>query len=148
MANLSVAELQSISSLVFPPLVQELALRVERAGSDEVAVRMPASPYVARPDGVISGQAICALADTVMVLAIASQVGEFRPVATVDYHVSFLGAIRDTDAIAVAKVERVGASLAFVSLTVFPANNSATVAARVSATFAMPRESKSKEKVV
>ena len=146
MANLSCAELQSIATQVFPPLVQALGLRVENTDEKSIAVRMPSSGHVARPDGVISGQAICSMADTVMVLAIASQLGEFQPVATVDFHVSFLGAIRDSDAIATTKVERIGASLAFVSVVVSSAKDSGKIAAMASATFAMPRESKSKER--
>ncbi|MGF6917053.1 PaaI family thioesterase [Paraburkholderia sp. 40] len=145
MANLSCTDLQSISDQVFPPMVQALGLRVERAKGDEVVVRMPVSRHAARPDGVISGQAICTLADTAMVLAIASQLGEFRPVSTVDLHVSFLGAIRGADAIAMAKVERIGSSLAFVSMVVTSVNDSRKLAAKASATFAMPRESSGQE---
>ncbi|WP_172159611.1 PaaI family thioesterase [Paraburkholderia elongata] len=146
MAKLSCDELQSIATQVFPPLVQALGLRVEKADGGGIAVRMPVSGHVARPDGVISGQAICSLADTVMVLAIASQLGEFQPIATVDFHISFLGAIRDADAIATTKVERIGSSLAFVSTVVSSAKDSGKIAAKASATFAMPRESKGKER--
>lgn len=146
MAKLSSAELQSIADRVFPPLVQSLKLRVETVDEDSIVVRMPVSAHVARPDGVISGQAICALVDTVMVLAIASHLGEFCPVATVDFHVSFLGAIRDDDAIATVKIDRIGASLAFVSVMVSSVNNSGKIAAKASATFAMPRERQGKER--
>jgi uncharacterized protein (TIGR00369 family) len=148
MANLSCAELQSIATQVFPPLVQALGLRVEKADGQGIAVRMPVSEHVARPDGVISGQAMCALADTVMVLAIANQLGGFQPVATVDFHVSFLGAIRDADAIVTTRVERIGSSLAFVSAVVSSAQDSGKIAAKASATFAMPRESTGKERAV
>jgi uncharacterized protein (TIGR00369 family) len=147
MANLSCAELQSIATQVSPPLVQALGLRIENTDEVSIAVRMPISGHVARPDGVISGQAICSLADTVMVLAIASQLGEFQPVATVDFHVSFLGAIRDSDAIATTKIARIGSSLAFVSVVVSSAKDSGKIAAKASATFAMPRASNGKEKV-
>lgn len=148
MANLTCAELQSIAGQVFPPLVQALGLRVETADGDGVVVRMPISQHVARPDGVISGQAICSLADTVMVLAIASQLGEFCPVATVDFHVSFLGAIRDVDAIAMARVERIGSSLAFVAIAISSAKDAGKIAAKASATFAMPRKANGKGKTV
>jgi uncharacterized protein (TIGR00369 family) len=145
MAKLSCAELQSIAQRVFPPLVQALGLRVEKADEEGIAVRMPISEHVARPDGVISGQAMCSLADTAMVLAVANQLGTFSPVATVDFHVSFLGAIRDADAIATTRVERVGSSLAFASIVVSSATDSGKIAAKATATFAMPRESKGKE---
>lgn len=146
MASLSCADLQTISDRFFPPLVQALGLLVERADEHEVAVRLPISGHVSRPDGVISGQAICALVDTVMVLAVAQHLGEFRPVATVDLHVSFLGSIRDVDAIATTRVERIGSTLAFVAVSVAPRNNSGKIAAKASATFAMPREKNVKEK--
>ncbi|QOT81939.1 PaaI family thioesterase [Cupriavidus basilensis] len=144
MFELSCADLQAICRQVFPPLVQSLELEVTSANGGVVEVRMPITKYTARPDGVMSGQALCSLADTAMVLALTSAIGEFRPIATVDLRVTFMGAVRDTDAIATATVERVGASLAFVSMVV--TSQEGRVAVRASATFAMPRESGAKEK--
>jgi len=120
-------------------------LQVESVESGQVVVRMPNSAQTARPDGVISGQALCSLADSAMVLAIANEIGEFCPVSTVDLHLTFLGAIRDADAIATAKVDRIGSSLAFASMVVTSATDKARIAATARATFAMPRTSKSKE---
>ncbi|WP_167760346.1 PaaI family thioesterase [Paraburkholderia pallida] len=148
MAKLSSTELQSIAERVFPPLVQSLKLRVEAVDNDAIVVRMPVSAHVARPDGVISGQAICAFADTVMVLGIASHLGGFCPVATVDFHVNFLGAIRDDDAIATMKIDRIGTSLAFASVEVSSGKSNGRIAAKASATFAMPRERQDKERAV
>ena len=145
MSDLSKEDAQRIAQQVFPPLVRALELEVEQVGAGEVVVRMPISAHVARPDKVVSGQAICALADTAMVLATASAFGEFRPVATVDMHVSFQGALRDADAIAVARVEKIGSSLAFASVTISSAQERNKIAARASATFAVPRNGASKE---
>ena len=62
---------------------------------------------------IIAGQALMALADTAMVMALWSASGAFRPVATVDMTTTFMGPATQTAIIAEATVLRLGRTLGF-----------------------------------
>jgi uncharacterized protein (TIGR00369 family) len=147
MNELSVQEVQRIADTVLPPFVIQLGLHVDEVSRGQVVIRMPGAAGASRADGIVSGQAMSALADSAMVLALASSFGEFRPVATVDLHVSFLGGLRDTDVLAFAKVDRVGSSIAFASVLIRSPVDEEKVAARATATFALPRERDQKKEL-
>jgi uncharacterized protein (TIGR00369 family) len=51
---------------------------------------MPITDDLARLGGIISGQALAALADTAMVFACFGQMGAFKPVATTNLDTQFL----------------------------------------------------------
>jgi acyl-coenzyme A thioesterase PaaI-like protein len=63
--------------------------------------------------GVLCGQAIMSAADTAMLLAMIAQLGEFRPMTTVQLQTSFLRPVpKDLDVVTVsAKVLRHGKNL-------------------------------------
>lgn len=97
----------------FAPWVLDLGLRVESVSKDRAVLRMPASARIARVGGTVCGQALMSAADTAMVIALSSAMGEFRPMTTVSQNVSFMRPISGQDVLIEARVIRLGRTLAF-----------------------------------
>lgn len=87
---LTVEAAQALLGDVFAPWVQALALRVLAVQPGAVELALPVAPAMVHAGGVLCGQTLMAAADTAMVLAVASQLGGFRPMTTVQLHTSFL----------------------------------------------------------
>ncbi|MEH2488429.1 PaaI family thioesterase [Bradyrhizobium sp. AZCC 2230] len=135
--GLTKADLSAILADAFAPWVQDLNLSVDDIGSDGITMRLPADARLSRIGGIVSGQAMTAMADTTMVLALATHFGGFRPVATVDIAMSFMRAIKSSDVLCQARVRRAGRSLAFVHAELRGAEDT-QVAAVANGTFAIP----------
>jgi uncharacterized protein (TIGR00369 family) len=97
----------------FGPWIWDLGLRVEHVAADELRVRLPFDERIARPGGVVIGQAMMAMADTMMVLAICEKLGRFATLATISATTNFLRAAVRQDVIGVARAVKVGRSTAF-----------------------------------
>ena len=82
----SVESLQGLLSTWFAPWVQALGLEVESFADGEVTLRLPQSDQLSRVGGMLCGQAMMSAADTAMVLAIVTQLGDQRPMTTVQQH--------------------------------------------------------------
>jgi uncharacterized protein (TIGR00369 family) len=98
---------------VFAGWVQDLGLGIERIGADEAVLRLPFSPRLCRDNGAVCGQALMSLADTAMVFAVSAAAGAYRPMTTVDQTVHFLRPVAKADALAHARVLRLGRTMAF-----------------------------------
>ena len=103
---------------MFAAWVQALDLSVEEIGADGAILRMRFSERLCRDNGGVCGQAIASLADTAMVFAVSAASGGYRPMTTVDQTVHFLRPIANADALAVARVLRLGRSMAFGQVTI------------------------------
>lgn len=103
---------QSLDTL-FAPWVQALKLQVEHIGEGSVTLRLPFSDQITHVAGVICGQVYMAAADTAMVLAVSSSLGEFRPMTTVSLNTSFVRPVSQGDVRVRAQVLKRGKSLAF-----------------------------------
>ena len=114
------ATLQATFDAVAADYVKRLALRVIAVRPGEVDVAMAVAPGLVHGGGVLCGQAIMAAADTAMVLAMTADLGEFRPMTTVQLQTSFLRPVpRETAEVAItARVLRRGKSLAFGEISV------------------------------
>lgn len=97
----------------FGPWIWELKLKAERVSADEVRIRLPYSDHIARPGGVMVGQAMMALADTIMVLAICEKLQRFATLATISLTTNFIRAAVQQDVVGVARAVRVGRTTAF-----------------------------------
>ncbi len=97
----------------FADWVQALDLTVIEFEPSHVLIRMPLSSHLARVGGIVSGQALAALADTTMVFAAIAHSGEFKPFATTDLHTQFLRPGVGTAILCHAKVIRAGRALVF-----------------------------------
>ena len=131
---------------VFAPWVQDLALSLERFDCDPsetpvdwqpgAILRMPFSERLCRHGGVICGQALMALADTSMVLAIQAACRGYRPMTTVDQTTHFMRPAASSDVLADARVVRLGRTMSFGRVTLSSASDGKPVA-MVSSAFAM-----------
>ena len=110
--------LQDSLSRVFAPWIRDMELSVREASAGRVSLTLPIRPAYIHVGGVMCGQAAMAAADTAMVLAMISQLGEFRPMTTVQLQTSFLRPITGSEATVRATVLRSGKSLAFGSIDI------------------------------
>ena len=140
------AEARRILGEVFAPWVQDLDLSVERIEHEAPAdapdwqpgalLRMPFSERLCRHGGVVCGQALMALADTAMVIAILAAHRGYRPMTTVDQTTHFMRAVSSSDVLADARVMRLGRTMSFGRVTLLGAPDRKPVA-MVSSAFAM-----------
>lgn len=98
---------------LFAPWVQALNLKPLKVAGGEAELLLPFDPALCRVGGTVCGQALMAAADTAMVFAIASQLGEFRPMTTVGQNISFMRPVAAGDVRVVARVMKPGRSLFF-----------------------------------
>ncbi len=124
----SVESLQGLLAAWFAPWVQALGLQVE-SFADE-------SDQLSRVGGMLCGQAMMSAADTAMVLAIVTQLGDQRPMTTVQLSTSFLKPLSGQDARVTARVVRAGKNLVFGEIDITGANDGRSVC-RASTTYAM-----------
>jgi uncharacterized protein (TIGR00369 family) len=109
------AALQATLDELAADYTKRLGLRVETVAPGQVTLTLPVTPELVHAGGVLCGQAILAAADTAMLLAMIAQLGEFRPMTTVQLQTSFLRPIpKSVPGIAVmARVLRTGKSLSY-----------------------------------
>lgn len=98
----------------FSDWVRELRMDFTEITEDYTISRMPNSDRLSRVGGIVSGQALMAMADTTMVLATAGFFGEFKPVATTNFDIQFLRPGVGEWLVCRADIVRAGKSLAFV----------------------------------
>jgi uncharacterized protein (TIGR00369 family) len=136
-AGMDLASLQSLLDSVVAPWIRELGLRVTHAQADAVHLSLPITAHLVHGGGVLCGQTMMSAADTAMVLAVASQLGGFKPMTTVQLQTSFLRPIsgNDTEALVIARVLRRGKSLVFGEIEVQDAQG--RLAAHSTTTYAL-----------
>ncbi len=132
----SVESLQGLLSAWFAPWVQALGLRVEAFADGEVTLRLPQSDQLSRVGGMLCGQAMMSAADTAMVLAIVTQLGDQRPMTTVQLNTSFLKPLSGQDARITARVVRAGKNLVFGEIDIAGGTDGRSVC-RASTTYAL-----------
>ena len=145
-AEFGIEEARRVLGDVFAPWVQDLGLSVERIDFEPppnapdwqpgAMLRMAFSERLCRHGGVVCGQALMALADTSMVLAILAANRGYRPMTTVDQTTHFMRAVSSSDVLADARVVRLGRTMSFGRVTLLSATDNKPVA-MVSSAFAM-----------
>lgn len=121
----------------FADWVRALDPEVMEASPDHVLVRMPLADKLARVGGIVSGQALAALADTTMVLSAVAHAGVFKPFATTDLHTQFLRPGVGSAILCRANVVRAGKALVFARAEMSE-ENSGKLVATATATFFAP----------
>jgi len=139
-------EARRVLGEVFAPWVQDLGLSVEALEHEQptaaadwqpgAVLRMAFSERLCRHGGVVCGQALMALADTAMVIAILAASRGYRPMTTVDQTTHFMRAVASSDVLADARVVRLGRTMSFGRVTLLSATDNKPVA-MVSSAFAM-----------
>jgi acyl-coenzyme A thioesterase PaaI-like protein len=102
----------------FGPWIWELKLMAECISAKEVRIRLPYSDHIARPGGVMVGQAMMALADTISLTT------------------NFIRAAVQQDVVGVARAVRVGRTTAFGEVDFYVDNSPDPIAQSLS-TFAV-----------
>ena len=145
--SINIEEARRILGDVFAPWVRDLGLSVDAvdyerpddAGPDwqpGAVLRMAFSERLCRHGGVVCGQALMALADTAMVIAMVAANRGYRPMTTVDQTTHFMRAAASSDVLADARVVRLGRTMSFGRVTLSSAADGKP-AAMVSSAFAM-----------
>jgi uncharacterized protein (TIGR00369 family) len=145
--DFNIHEARRVLGDVFAPWVRDLGLSVE--GIDHLPppgapndwepgaiLRMAFSERLCRHGGIVCGQALMALADTAMVIAILAANRGYRPMTTVDQTTHFMRPVIASDVLADARVVRLGRTMSFGRVTLSSASDSKPVA-MVSSAFAM-----------
>lgn len=138
---LDLPTLQTMLTELVAPWVNQLHLRVLEARPGEVVLALPIVPLQVHVGGVLCGQAVMSAADTAMILAIATQLGGFRPMTTVQLQTSFLRPIPGSrtepagDAQVLGRVLRLGKNLVFGEIEVL--DPSGRLAAHATTTYAL-----------
>ena len=109
------AALQATLDSLAAECVKRLGMRVETVEPGQVTLSLPVSAEIVHAGGVVCGQALLAAADTAMLVAMIAQLGEFRPMTTVQLQTSFVRPVpKDASSVAiVARVLRFGKSLSY-----------------------------------
>ncbi len=121
----------------FAPWVRALDLTVIEIGRSCTITRMPLSPHLARVGGIVSGQALVAMADTTMALATAGHFGEFRPVATTNLESRFLRPGVGDAVVCRADIVRAGKAMIFTRAEMIALPSDKAIAT-ATATFFLP----------
>lgn len=129
-------DLQTILADNFADWVLALKPTVVSADRDHVLVRMPLGAHLSRVGGIVSGQALAALADTTMVLAAIAHAGEMRLFATSDLHTQFMRPGVGSAILCRARVVRAGRALTFARAEMTEEDSAKTVAAATATFFA------------
>jgi uncharacterized protein (TIGR00369 family) len=112
----------------FAPWVRDLGLLVEQVEPGVATLRLPWSDRLAREGGALSGQALMAAADTATVIAISAARGGFVPMTTVQLSTTFQRPIAGVDVQVLARVTKLGRTLAFADIALTPDGASAPAA--------------------
>ena len=106
-------DIQTILDDNFAPWVKALEIETLEVTPDYSLFRMPLSDHLARVGGIVSGQALAALADTTMVLAAIAKAGELKLYATTNLDTQFLRPGAGTAILCQAIIVRSGKALVF-----------------------------------
>ena len=131
------ALLEHLLATIFAEWVRMLELRLIDARPGEVVLALPVTARHVHAGNVMSGQTLMAAADSAMVLAVASKLGVFRPMTTVQLQTTFLRPIAADagEARVVASVLRLGKNLAFGEIRI--TTGADVLAAHTTTTYAL-----------
>jgi uncharacterized protein (TIGR00369 family) len=135
-ASVTTDTLQHALADWFAPWVQALGLTVVSFANGEVTLRLHQNDPLSRVGGMVCGQALMSAADTAMVLAIVTRLGNQRPMTTVQLNTSFLKPLSNQDALVTARIIRAGKSLVFGEIDISGARDGQSVC-RASTTYAL-----------
>jgi uncharacterized protein (TIGR00369 family) len=131
----------------FAPWICDLGLRVEKCDATSVRLRLPYSTRIVRPGGVIIGQALMTVSDTIMVLAFAEALGRMASMATISITTNFLRAAVESDVIAEGRATKVGRSTLFGQIDLYQDGDARPVAQSMCTFAVLPDDNPKFQKV-
>lgn len=108
-----------------------LGFVVEDVRVDFCRMRLPYRAELLQAQGIVHGGAIASLLDSVVVPAVGGVLDASVRYSTVDFHVQFIGALTDEDAVAEGWVTRRGRSVVFCESEAFGATSGRRIAKSV-----------------
>ncbi|MEP2533448.1 PaaI family thioesterase [Shimia sp.] len=135
--TMTVANAQAVLTSAFAPWVQALDLTITGITPTAATLMMPITADLTRVGGIISGQALAAMADTAMVFAAMGHLGEAKPVATTNLDTVFLRPGTGETIRCDAEIVRAGKALIFAKATMIAMPSEKPVAT-ATATFFVP----------
>lgn len=97
----------------FAPWVRALDITITEIGPEGCTMVIPINDEIMRIGGIVSGQALAALADTAMVFACFGHLGALEPVGTVTLDTQFLRPATGDSIRCEAEVTRAGKAMVF-----------------------------------
>ena len=88
--NFGPNEAQNLLKTVTAPWIQDLDLRVDSISDLKCKFTLNYSEKLVRAGNIICGQAIVSAADTAMIVAVISAIGEYQEITTVDISCKYL----------------------------------------------------------
>lgn len=88
--DFGVPEMQNLLAEAFAPWIQQLKIMPLEVSAQGGRFELPENADLSREGGIVCGQAIAAVADTVGVLCLSAHNGRFRQVTTVDMTTHFM----------------------------------------------------------
>ena len=135
--SMTATKAQAILEENFAPWVKALDLTIEAISTEGATLSMPVTADLARVGGIVSGQALAAMADTAMVFATIGHLQAPAPVATTNLDVQFLRPGHGDRIRCEAGIVRAGKALIFTRATMIAEPGEKTVAT-ATATFYKP----------
>lgn len=142
MPEITVEEAGDILSRNFAQWVLELGMKVRATTVESATLVMPFDEKLHRTGGIVSGQALMALADTAMVIALCSALGAYRPVFTVDITTTFMRPATNTDVVAEATVLRLGRTMGFGQARLLTDTRERQLVGNVTGSYSIPPPSR------
>ena len=137
---LSAERAQHLYAQWFAPWIKDLRLEFVEVGDGRAVARLPANDDITRgPEDIVSGQAIMAAIDTVMVMASMSALGDEIPTTTVSQTTNFLRPLPNADAMVDVHVTKAGRTLVYGSASVYQPDSPDRVAATATVVYAILR---------
>ncbi len=134
---MTVEEANTAAKELFAPWVQDLGITVEHCEPGLVRARVPKSERLNRIGGTLSGQAMMAIADTVMVFAVKGAVPPGADIATVQQSTSFFRAVMNADLICEVRLSKQGRSMMFGDCVMYADGQAAKPAAQATLVYAV-----------
>ncbi len=85
-----ISEMQDLLADAFAPWIQQLGIKPLEVTAQGGRFALPENGDLSREGGIVCGQAIAAVADTVGVLCLSAHNGRFRQMTTVDMTTHFM----------------------------------------------------------
>ena len=113
MIQTSIADLNAV--LERTPFLKSYGFSVQSCAPGECVLRVPFSPELERPGGIVSGMTLMGAADVAMWLAIMTQRGTGEQWVTSDMKTAFLRSAREEDFLCTARILKLGKRSAYGS---------------------------------
>ncbi len=128
-------EIDATLERALAPLVRRLGMRAKAVDAAGVTLHLPFDDSLRHAGGVMSGQVLMSAADTAMIVAISSALGEFRPMTTVTLTTNFMRPVINGDLLVRANVLRLGKTVIFGEIELTGADGK--LAAQATTTYAL-----------